>query len=370
MALLHDLGMASLFHGRSGGAGKPRGMRCRETALSRDVLALRIRLFVGDDVDVAIATNSAHQRLRVFVSSTTEDLSTERAAARAAIENLRLHPILIDLDARAYPASRGDLTEVDDSDIFIAIYGERYGSASGGEVSDLEGEYVAAGEKPKLIYLKSSSPERDPRLTDMIERITESAAVSYKSFNDARELQELIENDLATLLSEAYDAHPTQPPPVPEVRVEARLPSDVTSFVGREDEVRAIHDLLRSKGARLVTITGPGGVGKSRVAIRAARSFVAEMEVSFVELARRSDDRRAVGGACVGREPVGSGAGAEARCRTGAARTRQFRAGPRCRARRGSLVEEDSASQSARDESCRPSRARGMRVHAGTVPHT
>lgn len=47
-----------------------------------------------------------------------------------------------------------------------------------------------------------------------------------------------------------------------------RLPAEVTSFVGRQRELTELARLLA--GQRLVTVTGPGGVGKSRLALRAA----------------------------------------------------------------------------------------------------
>ncbi|GAA2141991.1 hypothetical protein GCM10009760_26720 [Kitasatospora kazusensis] len=47
-----------------------------------------------------------------------------------------------------------------------------------------------------------------------------------------------------------------------------RLPAEVTSFVGRRSELDDLGHLLGT--ARLVTVTGPGGVGKSRLALRAA----------------------------------------------------------------------------------------------------
>ena len=47
-----------------------------------------------------------------------------------------------------------------------------------------------------------------------------------------------------------------------------RLPAEVTSFVGREAELAQLAKLLDT--ARLVTVTGPGGVGKTRLALRAA----------------------------------------------------------------------------------------------------
>ncbi|MEU3499558.1 NB-ARC domain-containing protein [Streptomyces hundungensis] len=47
------------------------------------------------------------------------------------------------------------------------------------------------------------------------------------------------------------------------------LPAESTSFIGRSDELATLDGLLEQH--RLVTVTGPGGVGKSRLALRAAR---------------------------------------------------------------------------------------------------
>ncbi|MGI5168179.1 ATP-binding protein [Spirillospora sp. CA-253888] len=51
------------------------------------------------------------------------------------------------------------------------------------------------------------------------------------------------------------------------------LPAETSSFVGRARELRAVRDALER--ARLVTLTGPGGVGKTRLALRAARDMAA-----------------------------------------------------------------------------------------------
>ena len=48
------------------------------------------------------------------------------------------------------------------------------------------------------------------------------------------------------------------------------LPAELTSFVGRDDQVREVAGLLGRH--RLVTVTGPGGVGKTRLASRVARA--------------------------------------------------------------------------------------------------
>jgi predicted ATPase/serine/threonine protein kinase len=63
------------------------------------------------------------------------------------------------------------------------------------------------------------------------------------------------------------------------------LPSELTSFVGRRTELDALASLLQS--ARLVSMTGPGGVGKTRLAMRFARDVVNQFAdgVWFVDLA-------------------------------------------------------------------------------------
>lgn len=63
---------------------------------------------------------------------------------------------------------------------------------------------------------------------------------------------------------------PTWPTPA---GVAHNLPADLSSFVGRQREVEAIRNRLAD--ARLLTLTGPGGIGKTRLAVRVARAAVA-----------------------------------------------------------------------------------------------
>ena len=65
----------------------------------------------------------------------------------------------------------------------------------------------------------------------------------------------------------------------------ARLPAQVTSFVGRSAELEALADLVRS--SRLVTITGPAGMGKTRLAVEVAGRLDGEAgsTAHFVSLA-------------------------------------------------------------------------------------
>jgi predicted ATPase/class 3 adenylate cyclase len=65
------------------------------------------------------------------------------------------------------------------------------------------------------------------------------------------------------------------------------LPSQRTPFVGRQQEVQAVLDLLQQKQARLVTLFGPGGAGKTRLSVEIAETSLPDYSdgVFFVDLA-------------------------------------------------------------------------------------
>jgi len=80
----------------------------------------------------------------------------------------------------------------------------------------------------------------------------------------------------------------------PVKRAEARptnLPAQRTGFVGREKEVAAAKELLLRQDVRLVTVTGPGGIGKTRLAVQVASGLVEHFPggTHFVSLSSISD---------------------------------------------------------------------------------
>jgi predicted ATPase/DNA-binding CsgD family transcriptional regulator len=79
-------------------------------------------------------------------------------------------------------------------------------------------------------------------------------------------------------------------PAAPGVRApQGNLPSETSSFVGRDRELSEIRELLVE--TRLLTLTGPGGCGKTRLALRVAREAAGEFgnAVWWVDLASLSD---------------------------------------------------------------------------------
>lgn len=237
------------------------------------------------------------QRLRVFVSSTLVELAAERHAARDAITHLHLFPVMFEIGASAHPPRDLYRAYIEQSHVFVGIYWQRYGwIPPGAEISGLEEELLLAEGRPRLLYVREPSPEIDPRLSGLLDRIRSEGSASYKLFATANELREIIENDLAVLLSERFEMTTPGTVHLPRTSVDeasrlTSLPRLLGPLIGRESEVAAAREALLDNEVTLLTLTGPGGTGKTRLALHVAAELADRFEdgACFVPLAPVSD---------------------------------------------------------------------------------
>jgi predicted ATPase len=256
------------------------------------------------------AVRTPDQRLRVFVSSTLRELAAERVAARRAIESLRLAPVMFELGARPHPPRDLYRSYLAQSDVFVAIYGQRYGWVAPGErVSGLEDEYLLSDGKPKLVYVREGDQPREAELERLLERVRADDQASYTPFRTTDELAELLGNDLALLLSERFATGEAEPEAAASTAA-APVPVPMTSFVGREALLQEVGRVLLRPEVRLLTLCGPGGAGKSRIAIElASRLQHAFDDVLYVSLAAVRDPELVASSLAIGigvREQVGT----------------------------------------------------------------
>ena len=253
----------------------------------------------------------------MFVSSTLDELAEERRAVSRAISALRLTPVMFEVGARPYPPQDLYRAYLAQSDVFVGLYWQRYGWVGPGmELSGLEDEFELSQALPRLLYVKAPAPDREPRLADLLARIQAGASASYRTFRTPTELGRLVRDELAMLLSERFAAGPSAAAAArPRPRGPRPLPVDATSLVGREEAIEEVADLAGSPGVRLVTLTGLGGIGKTRLAVAVGERLVERFEAgtAFVPLAAVPSLSWCCGVArAVGAELAGTGSPLEA----------------------------------------------------------
>ena len=159
---------------------------------------------------------------------------------------------------------------------------------------------LALGEQRELVPAIRAALEREPYRERLWGQLmlalyrSGRQADALEVFQEARSvLSEQLGLEPGPELRRLQDAILAHDPAVaPAVRTTERrgnLPVSATSFVGREDDVAQVVDLL--SGHRLVTLTGPPGVGKTRLALEALRQIEQEVPdgVWYVDLARAGE---------------------------------------------------------------------------------
>jgi predicted ATPase/class 3 adenylate cyclase len=136
---------------------------------------------------------------------------------------------------------------------------------------------AAAGHGGQVLVSETTRSLAVQKLPDAL-TLRDLGAHRLKDFDEPQHVYQVVIPDL-----------PYEFPPIRSLEIPTNLPVRLTTFVGREREVAEITQLLDS--ARLVTLTGPGGTGKTRLALTVASDVLDRFRdgVFFVDLAPITD---------------------------------------------------------------------------------
>ena len=136
------------------------------------------------------------------------------------------------------------------------------------------------------------------------EELAEKAGISARTVSDVeRGLRTRIYRDTARRLAKAlgldedartaFEAAARGPRPEP-LQAGPTLPIPLTRLIGRERELELVIGALEGPDVRLLTLTGPGGIGKTRIALEVAARARFPDGVFFVQLANTSNAQRVI----------------------------------------------------------------------------
>jgi predicted ATPase/Tfp pilus assembly protein PilF len=152
---------------------------------------------------------------------------------------------------------------------------------------DLWGQYWLAGAAAGLSYCHKAGQADEIRLAGLI-----YAAANLKQYFNLFGLS--MPAEASQLYDEGQLGEGTEtgsPLALPDRQTPHNLPSPPTHFIGRKAELEATTEILLRPEVRMVTLTGPGGTGKTRLGLEAARAMLDHFPhgVYFVDLAPITD---------------------------------------------------------------------------------
>ena len=266
---------------------------------------------------------SAVQSLQVYIHGLRQALGAERIETHGQSYRLRVEEGELDLDRfeRLVARAEQDL-EAGRADSASGRIREALGLWQGPALADLAGEPLARAEAGRLEEQRLHALELRNDVELALGRHAALAAeleslVGEHPYRDRLRQQQVLALYRSGRQKEALEAYQAARQvlveelgiePSPELRelerailrqdpdlaapsaerLESRLPTPPTPLVGRGLEVAAVSGLLRGD-ARLVTLTGPGGTGKTRLSLAVAEELAAETPGRFVDLSPLRD---------------------------------------------------------------------------------
>jgi predicted ATPase/DNA-binding SARP family transcriptional activator len=249
-------------------------VRSGECDLDRWRQALGRARRAREDGEPQLAREGLDEALGVWRGQPLAGVSTNSllAAERARLEEPRLGAIIDGIEL----------------DLELGRHGELLGQ--------LEALVISHPFKERLVELQMLALYRAGRQADALDVFQAARArfVDELGIEPTRPLRELHEGILRHSAELSSPADTTaerrieaQPRPATPSGLSQRLPVPPNRTIGREHEVATVGERLRAESVQLLTLTGPGGVGKTRLALETARAVQADFTdgAHFVSLA-------------------------------------------------------------------------------------
>jgi non-specific serine/threonine protein kinase len=159
----------------------------------------------------------------------------------------------------------------------------------------ITGQVPFVGDTPlSVAYQHKHEPPQDPRtINDQIDEILSHLVLKCLEKDKENRFQSAEEVLLALTGDTSFVSFPGDVVPSLKSRdaYPNNLPIQPTSFIGREEDLVSTRDLLSQAKVRLLTLTGPGGIGKTRLGLQLAAELSDEFKdgIFFVPLAPITD---------------------------------------------------------------------------------
>ena len=205
--------------------------------------------------------------MRVFLSSTFQDLREERRAAADAITRSGFEPVLIEDEPDGQNVSSTIKRLIDEADIFLLIIGDRYGTKAPGQSNSwiqTEYEMAKSERKPILAFAKASVPRTGER-QEQSDQARFLAGLERERllvrFNSIEELSSQIASVLTSLRAEFRDRPPEERDKALQqlVALHLQIPPEMFNMVFAPD--LSAHQVKATLAALADYYRACGGVG-------------------------------------------------------------------------------------------------------------
>ena len=250
----------------------------------------------GYRLDIAPGERDVDRWQQALDRGRTARAAGELATARAGIEEalgvwrgeplggVTTNSLLAAERARLQEERLGAVIDGIELDLELGRHGELLGQ--------LEALVIAHPLQERLVELQMLALYRSGRQADALAAFQAARGrfVDELGIEPAKSLRELHDGVLqhsAELSPPETTLAPRPRPATPSASGDRGLPVPPNRTIGREHELAAVSERLRAGSVRLLTLTGPGGVGKTRLALEAARAVQADFAdgAHFVSLA-------------------------------------------------------------------------------------